>query len=185
MRLDAHNAPVRRCGELHAPYPRRNIAFVTIALQHAFPTQGHSTTPDSERENKLNKTRRPFYKFWPVWVVVLVLVGWPYVNDWAWHSAKEDAKYQIGQFEIKFQAQAKAPAGAAPAAPVSIEMSRLTCVAANSYFAPYWQLNTPYRARLIQSFLWHGYGMEVPSAKSIKERGCGETEDGKYIFTGT
>lgn len=93
---------------------------------------------------------------------------------------------QIGQFEIKFQEQAKAQAGATQPAPrVTLEMSRLTCVAANSYFAPYWQVNASYNVRLVQSFIWHGYGTEVPRIQAINERGCGETADGKFQFTGT
>ncbi|HEX7642877.1 MAG TPA: hypothetical protein VF472_11780 [Burkholderiaceae bacterium] len=136
----------------------------------------------------MNKpARRPFYKFWPLWVVLVIVVGWPYVNDWAWDSAKQEAKDLITQFESKYEAQAKAQAGtAAPQAhAVTVEMSKLTCVAANSYYAPYWQLSAPYSVRLIQAFVWHGYGIDVPSAQSIKERGCGRTADGKYQFTGT
>lgn|GEM_PF-6627597 len=133
-----------------------------------------------------NTARRPFYKSWLLWVVLVIVVGWPYVNDWAWDSSKTEAKDLIAQFESKQEVHLKAGAGSADAAKaVAIDMSRLTCVAANSYFAPYWQVNVPYRTRLIQAFIWHGYGVDVPSAQSIKERGCGETADGKYQFTGT
>lgn len=142
----------------------------------------------SESEKKLNNpARRPFYKFWPLWVVLVIVVGWPYVNDWAWDSAKQDAKGLIAQFESKYEAQAKAQTSGTmpPAHSVVVETSKLTCVAANSYYAPYWQTNAPYNTRLIQAFVWHGYGADVPSLQSIKERGCGETADGKYQFTGT
>ncbi len=143
-------------------------------------------THGPESEKKLKKPARPFYKSWLLWVVVIVVSGWPWVNDWAWDSAKDEAKTLIAQFESKVDAQAKAQPGSAnPAQSVAVEMSHLTCVAANSYYAPYWQISVPYRVRLIQAFIWHGYGVEVPSAQSIKERGCGQTEDGKYQFRGT
>ncbi len=133
----------------------------------------------------MQKNARPFYKFWQLWAVLLVVCGWPWVNDWAWDSAKEDAKSLITQYESKLEAQAKPQAGStAPAQPVSVEMSKLTCIAANSFYASYWQMNVPYRAKLIQAFVWHGYGMEIPSVQSVKERGCGQAEDGKYLFRG-
>ncbi len=133
---------------------------------------------------------RPFYKYWPVWLVLIVICGWPQVNDWEWDSAKQDARTLIAQFESQMAAQtaaqAKDPAGAAkPAQPVAVEMSKLTCIAANSYFTPYWATTVPFRAKLIQAFVWHGYDVEIPSAQSVRERGCGRTEDGKYLFLGS
>jgi len=138
----------------------------------------------------LKNNVRPFYTFWPLWAVLLVVCGWPWINDWAWDSAKDEARSLIAQFESRLDAQAagqaKPQAGSAePAHPVTVEMSKLTCVAANSFYAPDWQMNTPYRVKLIQAFVWHGYGIEIPSAQSVKERGCGRTEDGKYLFRGT
>ena len=168
----------------------------------------------------MKNNARPFYKFWPLWVVLVVICGWPWINDWEWDSAKEEAKTLIAQFETKVDAQAAAqakaagataaaassadsaanapanapastPAGAPasraanPAQSVSVEMSKLTCIAANSFYASYWAMNSPYRVKLIQAFVWHGYGIEIPSTQAVKERGCGQTADGKYLFVGT
>jgi len=132
---------------------------------------------------------RPFYKYWPIWAVLVVVAGWPQVNDWQWDSAKQEARTLIAKFESEQTAQAaeqaKAQAGAAnPTHPVTVEMSKLTCIAANSFFTPYWAMSVPFRVKLIQAFVWHGYDVEIPSAQSIKERGCGRTEDGKYLFMG-
>jgi hypothetical protein len=137
----------------------------------------------------MKNNARPFYKFWPLWAVLLVVCGWPQVNDWEWGSAKEEAKTLIAQFESKLDSQAagqaKPQAGAAdPARSVSVEMSKLTCIAANSFYSPYWAINSSYSVKLIQAFIWHGYDIEIPSTQSVKERGCGRTEDGKYLFLG-
>lgn len=121
--------------------------------------------------------------------MLIVICGWPWVNDWAWDSAKQEAQTQIAQFETKLDAQVKAQAGSTqstqPAQPVTVEMSQLTCIAANTFYAQYWQTTTSYRVKLIQAFIWHGYGIEIPSAQSVKERGCGQSADGKYLFEGT
>jgi len=104
----------------------------------------------------------------------------------AWDSAKADAKTLSTQFETKQEAHLKAPAGSPEATQaVTVEMSKLTCIAANSFYSANWQVSVPYRGKLIQAFVWHGYGAEIPSAQSIKERGCGETADGKYQFRGS
>jgi len=131
---------------------------------------------------------RPFYKYWPIWALLVVICGWPQVNDWQWDSAKQEARAQIAQFEsalaAQTAAQAKDPA-AKPAHPVSVEMSKLTCIAANSFFTPYWGRAVPFRVKLMQAFVWHGYDVEIPSAQSVTERGCGRSEDGKYLFLGS
>ena len=148
---------------------------------------------------------RPFYKYWPVAVVLIIIAGWPEVNDWQWASAKEEARSLITKYEterdLQDKAQAAGQAGgaasasSAPAASalapataaksVSVEMSKLTCIAANSFYTPFWHLSTSYRVKLIQAFIWHGYGVEIPNAKSVGERGCGLTDDGKYLFLGS
>jgi hypothetical protein len=132
---------------------------------------------------------RPFYKYWPLWLVLLAIWAWPQINDWAWASAKQDAQSLIAQYESKNDAQVAVQANpqAAPAAPahaVSVEMSKLTCMAANSFYTPYWQMSASYQVKLIQAFVWHGYGIEIPSVQSVKERGCGRADDGKYLFLG-
>jgi hypothetical protein len=133
---------------------------------------------------------RQLYKYWPVWLVLLVIGGWPQVNDWEWDSAKQEARTLIAQFEsekdAQAAAQAKAPAGTTlPVHPVAVEMSKLTCMAANSFFSPYWQMNASFRVKLMQAFVWHGYAVEIPGVRSVGERGCGRTDDGKYQFGGT
>jgi hypothetical protein len=146
----------------------------------------YSLTDGPLSEKKMTSTKRPFYKSWILWVVVIVVAGWPWVNDWAWDSAKADAKTLIAQFETKQEAHLKAPAGSPEATQaVTVEMSKLTCIAANSFYSGNWQVSVPYRGKLIQAFVWHGYGADIPSAQSVKERGCGETADGKYQFRGS
>lgn len=139
----------------------------------------------SKSEKKLNQLIRTFCKLWPLWAVLLAVCVWPYINDWAWDYAKEEAQTRIAQFEIRRQVQAiPGPGAVEPARIPAVEMSKLTCIAANSLYVPYWQISSSYHTKLIQAFIWHGYGREIPSAQSVKERGCGQTEDGKYLFSG-
>jgi len=133
----------------------------------------------------LNNLVRTFCKLWPVWAILLVVCVWPYFNDWAWDSAKAEAQSGISQFEVRHQMRSLPQASApAPARTPGVEMSEMTCIAANSLFQPYWQMDARYRTKLIQAFVWHAYGRDIPSVQTIKDRGCGTTDDGKYLFVG-